>query len=161
MKNVIRKPLIKPNKVLPPPAHTKLGLMKNFVKSLDVKGPAFTYLCGKFPRLTFEKVKAGVFIGPQIRRLSKDQQFEAVLSDKEKAAWLNFEKVSNGFLGNFKAAYFTELVQDLVDSYEQLGCNMSLIMHFLFSHLDLFPLNCGDVCDEHRECFHQDISVQR
>jgi len=33
---------------------------------LDVKGPAFTYLCGKFPGLTYEKVKAGVFIGPQI-----------------------------------------------------------------------------------------------
>jgi len=47
----------------------KLGLMKNFVKALDVKGPAFTYLCGKFPRLTFEKVNTGVFIGPQIRQL--------------------------------------------------------------------------------------------
>jgi len=58
-----------------PPLHIKLGLMKNFVQALDVKGPAFTYLCGKFPRLTFEKVKAGVFIGPQIRQLFKDQQF--------------------------------------------------------------------------------------
>ena len=47
----------------------KLGLMKNFVKTVDVKIPAFTYLCGKFPRLTFEKVKAGVFIGPQIRQI--------------------------------------------------------------------------------------------
>jgi len=69
MKNVIHKPLIKPSKVLPPPIHIKLGLMKNFVKALGVKGLAFTYLCGKFPRLTFEKVKAGVFIGPQIRQL--------------------------------------------------------------------------------------------
>jgi hypothetical protein len=32
-------------------------------------------------------LKAGVFIGPQIRQLFKDQQFERVLSDKEKAAW--------------------------------------------------------------------------
>jgi len=46
MKNVIHKPLIKPSKVLPPPLHFKLGLMKNFVKALDVKGPAFTCLCG-------------------------------------------------------------------------------------------------------------------
>ena len=159
LKNVIFKPLIKPSKVLPPPLHIKLGLMKNFVKVLDVKGPAFTYLCGKFPRLSLEKVKAGVFIGPQIRQLFKDQQFEAVLSDKEKAAWQSFEKVSNGFLGNFKAANFRELVQDLVDSYEQLQCNMSLKMHFLFSHLDFFPLNCGGVGDENGELFHQDISV--
>ena len=79
MKNVIHKPLIKPSKVLPPPLHIKLGIMKNFLKALDVKGPAFMYLCGKFPTLTFEKVKAGVFIGPQIRQLFKDQQFEAVL----------------------------------------------------------------------------------
>jgi len=63
------------------------------------------------------------------------------------------------FLGNFKAAHFRELVQDLMDSYEQLGCNMLLKMHFLFSHLDFFPLNCGDVSDEHGERFHQDISL--
>ena len=40
-----------------PQLHFKFGLKKNFVKALDVKGPAFTYLCGKFPRLTFKKVK--------------------------------------------------------------------------------------------------------
>jgi len=42
MKNVIHKPLIMPIKVLPPPLPVKLGLMKDFVKALDVKGPAFT-----------------------------------------------------------------------------------------------------------------------
>jgi len=68
-------------------------------------------------------------------------------------------KVSNGFLGNFKAGNYRELVQDLVYSYEQLECNMSLKMPLLFSHLDFFPLNCGDVSDEHGERFHQDISV--
>jgi len=140
------------------PLHIKLGLKKNFVKDLDVKGPAFTYLCGKFPKLTFEKVKVGVFIGPQSRQPFKDQQFEAVLSDKEKASWQSSEKFSKGFLGNFKAANFRELVKDLVDSYEQVGCNMSLKMHF-FLHLNLFPLNCGGVCDEYGERFHQDISV--
>jgi len=53
----------------------------------------------------------------------------------------------------------SEFVQDLVDSYEQLECNMPLKMHFLFSHLALFPSHCGDMSDEHWECFHQDISV--
>ena len=57
--------------------------MKKFVKALDVKGPAFMYLCGKFPRLTFEKIKARVFIGPQIRQLFKDQQFEAVVTRRK------------------------------------------------------------------------------
>jgi len=91
-KNVTHKPLIKPSKVLPPPLHIKLEFMKNFVKALDVKGPAFTYLCGKFPRLTFEKVKAGVFIGPQIRQLLKDKQCESLLSDKEKTAWQSLKR---------------------------------------------------------------------
>jgi len=53
MKNVIHEHLIKPSKVVPPPVHIKLGLMKNFKKALDVKSPAFTYLCGKFPRRTY------------------------------------------------------------------------------------------------------------
>jgi hypothetical protein len=44
-----------------------------------------------------------------------------VLSDKERTAWQSFEKVSNVFLGNFKATNFRELIQDLMDSYEQLG----------------------------------------
>ena len=59
-----------------PPLDIKLGLMKDFVRALDVKGPAFTYLRGKFSRHTFEKIKAGVFIGPQIRQRFKGQQFE-------------------------------------------------------------------------------------
>ena len=36
---------------------------------------------------------------------------------------------------------------------------MSLKIHFSFLHLDFFPLNCGDVNDEHGERFHQDVSV--
>jgi hypothetical protein len=159
LKNVTHKPLIKPSKVLPLQLHIKLGLMKNFLRALNVNGSAFMYLCGKFPTLTFEKVRAGVFIGPQIRRHFKDQQFEAVLRDKEKASWQAFKRGLNDFLGNFKAANFREHVQDLMDLYKQLGCNMLLKKHFLFAHLDLFPLNCGDVSDEHGKRFHQDISV--
>jgi hypothetical protein len=142
-----------------PPSHINLGLKKNFIKALDVKGPAFTYLHGKLPKLTFEKVKAGVFIGPQIRQLFKDQQFEAVLNDKEKAAWKFFEKFSNGFLGNLKAANFRELLQDLVDSYDQMKCIMLQKMYFSFLQVDFVPLNCGSVSDENGENFHQDILV--
>ena len=148
MKNVIHKSLIKSSKCLPPPLHIKFGLMKNFGKVMNVRFPAFTHLCGKFPRLTFETKKAGMFVGPHIRQHFKNQKFEAVLSDKEKGTWQYFEN-----------ANFSELLQDRMDSYEQLGCNMSLKMHFLFLNLDLFPLNCGDVSDEQGERFHQDVSL--
>ena len=36
---------------------------------------------------------------------------------------------------------------------------MSLKIHFLHSHLDFFPSNCGNVSDEQGEHFHQDIAV--
>ena len=36
---------------------------------------------------------------------------------------------------------------------------MSVKMHFLPSHLDYFPQNCGDLSEEQGERFHQDIRV--
>ena len=53
-----------------------------------------------------------------------------------------------------KDEYFDNLLQ----SYQKLGCNMSLKIHFLHSHLDFFSEKCGAVSDEHGENFHQDIS---
>jgi len=39
-----------------------------------------------------------------------------------------------------------------------MGCNMSLKIHFLKSHLDsLLPEKLSEVSDEHGERFHQDI----
>jgi hypothetical protein len=64
-----------------------------------------------------------------------------------------------GFLRNVKAVNFRKLVENLITSYEKLGCNMSLNMHFLHSHLDSFLVNYGAFSDEHREHFNQDISV--
>ena len=43
--------------------------------------------------------------------------------------------------------------------YHKLGWNMSLKIHFLNSHLDFFPDNCGDVSDERGERFHQGIAA--
>jgi len=63
-----------------------------------------------------------------------------------------------GFLGNRRAQNCEELVNNLLQSYYKLGCNMSLKTHFLHSHLDILPENCGAVSDEHGEHFHQDIS---
>jgi hypothetical protein len=133
--------------------------MGNFVMALDMNCPAFAYLRKKFPRLSAEKTKSGVFIGPQIRQLFKDDYFECVLSDSEKTARESIQNVSTGLLGKVKAADFRQLVEDLLNSYEKLWCNMSLKTHFLHSHLDFFPPKCGAVSDEHGERFHQDISA--
>ena len=47
----------------------------------------------------------------------------------------------------------------MIDSYKNMGCNMSLKILFLHLYLDFFPSNCGDVSDEHEERFHQNITV--
>jgi len=111
-----------------------------------------------FPRLSEVKPKEGIFIGQQIRDLIKDEYFDRLLQDDEKAAWDSFKFIVKGFLGNRRAQNYEELVNDLLQSYQKLGCNTSLKIHFLHSHLDFFPENFGAVCDEHGEHFHQDIS---
>lgn len=157
-KNVLHPSLVEPSKILLPPLHVKLGLMKNFVKAMDRDGQAFKYLRDKFPRMSDAKVKEGVFVGPQIRDIFRDEQFDRLITGDEQCAWNAFRLVANNFLGNTKADNYKEIVEDLLVAYQKLGCNMSLKIHFLHSHLDFFPENCGAVSDEHGERFHQTIA---
>lgn len=105
--NVKYVPLVNSNKVLLPPLHIKLGLMKNFVKAMDKDGEGFAYLRGQFPKLSYAKVKEGIFIGPQIRRLLRDN-FGRKLNDRELQAWKTFSAVVNGFLGNNKTENYQQ-----------------------------------------------------
>jgi len=77
----------------------------------------------------------------------------------EQRAWHAFREVVTGFLGNRRADNYEDLVEELLSSYQKLGCNMSVKIHFLSSHLDFFLENCGSVCDEHGEHLHQDIAA--
>jgi hypothetical protein len=131
--------------------------MKQFVKAIDKEGASFKYILQKFPGLSYEKVKEGVFVGPQIRKLMKDQQFENTMKSVERKAWVSFKNVVDNFLGNHKAPNYAEIVETLLVDYQQLGCNMNLKIHFLRSHLDYFPANLGEVSEEQGERFHQDI----
>ena len=67
------QPLVELSKILLSSMHLKLGLMKNFVKAMNQEEAAFTHLREKFPRLSEAKLKEGIFIGPQIRDLIKDE----------------------------------------------------------------------------------------
>ena len=62
--------------MLLPPLHIKLGLMKNFVKALHKHGAAFQHLSTVFLGLSAAKLKEGIFVGPQIREVLKDTDFE-------------------------------------------------------------------------------------
>ena len=82
-KNIKNVPLVIGEKVLLPPLHIKLGLMKQFIKALDKERECFKYLCTKFPRLTHEKIKAGIFNDSQIRLLLKDPAFISTMKKEE------------------------------------------------------------------------------
>ena len=58
-----------------PTLHIKLGFMKQLVKALNKEDAWFKYIQEKFPNLSAEKVKEGVFVGPQIGKLNKHPDF--------------------------------------------------------------------------------------
>ena len=125
IKNVVHVPLVQPNKILMPPLHIKLGLMKNFVKKLDNNSDAFRFLRNKFPQVSDAKIKEGVFIGPQIKKIMADTRFENMLSDREKDAWVGFKSVVANFLGNKKSADYVQIVERCIDAFRLMGCNKS------------------------------------
>jgi hypothetical protein len=136
--NVENQPLVDPRKLLFPSMHLNVGLMKDFVKAMNQEEAAFTYLREKFPGLSEAKLKEGIFIGPKIRDLMKDEYFDKVLQGDEKAAWDSFKFVAKAFLGNRRAQNYEELVNNLLQSYQKLRCKVSLIIHFPHSPFGFF-----------------------
>jgi len=80
----------------------------------------------KFPNVSDAKIKEDIFIGPQIRELMQDKQFDENLNGTERNAWLSLTRICKDFLGNHKAAKHQDVVQDLLTSYKAMGCNLSL-----------------------------------
>jgi hypothetical protein len=71
-KNILRKSLVDPKKILLPPLHIKLGIMKQFVKAFPEFGHYFKYLCNFFFHFSEAKIKKGFFIAPDIGKLIFD-----------------------------------------------------------------------------------------
>jgi hypothetical protein len=72
---------VEKTKIFLPPLHITLRLTKNFVKGMDKKkGEGFAYLKQKFPQVSDAKIKAGIFVGPQIRALLGDSIFTEKLN---------------------------------------------------------------------------------
>ena len=159
--NVINEALVEREKIVFPPSHIKLGLIKQLVKALNKDGDCFKYLRSRFHRLSDEKVKSGIFNGPDIRKLMKDPEFTAYMMEIVYDAWQSFVSVVKGFLGNRRDYNYVNLVNSLLESFHKLGCHMSIKVHYLHSHLDEFPANLGNVSDEQGERFHQDSNDGR
>ena len=63
------------------------------------------------------------------------------------------------FLGNYQSAEHEKEIEELQMRFCQLWARMSIKVHFLRSHLDYFPKNCRDLCEEQSERFYQDIRM--
>ena len=109
-----------------------------------------------FPAVTYEKVKAELFDGPQIRQLMNDVASISQMNETKKNKQNVFSAVVNNFLENFKAINYVELVNNVPRAYEKLGCNMSVRVHFFHSHLHYFPKNLERFSEE-QERFHQNL----
>ena len=161
MPNIIQDPIVNRDKTIFPPLHIKLGFMKQFVKALEIEGECFQHIITALPGLSFKKIRAGVFDGPQIRTLIRDDQFVAKMTALERAAWLSYVAVVQNFLGNNKAENYSELVNRMLLAFRNLGCSRGINLHFLNSHLDQFSDNLGAVSDEQGERFHQDLKIMK
>ena len=131
--NVINTPLVREivrDRIMLPLLYIKLGLMKQYLKALNKDGECFEYISKKFPNLSSEKLKAGIFDGPQIRKLVNDPDFSISMSEIEKNAWDSFVWVIQNFLGNKKADDYVEHVEEMLSHFQQLGCNMSIKVYF-------------------------------
>jgi len=121
-----------------PPLHIKLGLAKQFVKALTPESKAFQYMCLMFPNLSKAKLKVGIFVGHQIRKILSSKELEESMSDLEKNAWQAFRMTVEGFLGNHRMEDYVMVVSNSIESYKNLGCGMSLnyifcILTWIFS----------------------------
>lgn len=67
--------------------------------------------------LSNEKFKAGIFDGPQIRKVIKDDNFVSHMTETEAAAWSSSVAVAKGVLGNNKAINYHKLVEVMLKTF--------------------------------------------
>ena len=79
-----------------------------------------------------------------MKKLLKDEDFDDTLSERNKVGLNAFRDVAHNFLRNTKASNYIELTEHMIDSYKNMGSYMSMKIHFLHSHLNFLPSNCGD-----------------
>ena len=104
------------------------------------------------------KIKSWYFWWLSDKSINKRSWFSKFHKWKESCAWSAFVEDVKNFLGNKKAVKYKGIVAKLLSSLQDMSTNMSIKLHFLYSHLDRFPKNLGNLSDEQGERFHQDIN---
>ena len=85
------------------------------------------YIAKTFPGLSMEKLKAGIFDGPETYKLMHDHTFTARMTVAEKTAWCSCVSVVREFLSNRKASNYRNLVDVMLQNFQVLSARMSII----------------------------------
>ena len=109
----------------------------------------------RFPYLSIAKIKEGIFVGSEIRKLMLNKEFDKMLNINKLYARKCFKQNCLKLLGSHKAENFKDVV-NLLHNYNVLCCKK---VHFSESHLNFFYENLEDVSDEHGERFHQGVAI--
>jgi len=89
----------------------------------------------------------------------QDKYFSLTLTTLLKMLGGHLQQLSKTSLGYFKAPNCYDLSKELLNSYEKLGCNMSVKFHFFCRHINYFPENLEAMIEEQGESFHQNIKI--
>lgn len=154
-RSIVKPPLVPPENIILPDLHIRLGICTQIIKAMDKKKNGYKYLSIKFPRLSAEKIEAGILNGPQIKALFRDNKFWSSLESTELSAWKCFDDVCSNFLGNNRSSNYRAKVNSLLLALKTLGASESLKVHILESHLDKFSEHIGAVSDQMGEQYHQ------
>ncbi|CAH0547602.1 unnamed protein product [Brassicogethes aeneus] len=123
--NRIHKELVPPEKIILPPLHIKLGIVKNFLKVVAKRDEVFRCLRDIFPRISDVKLKNGVLNGPDIRKLVKSEDFDRVLVDNEIVAWSSIKEIIVGLLGKHRSPNYEGSVRRMLDAFSKIGVNIA------------------------------------
>ena len=81
------------------------------------------------------------------------------MTGKKFVSWQLFTLATQTFLENRKAENNPESVEDKHFRCKNLDVKVNIKVYYLFTHLDCFPENLGDLSEEHGERYHYDIMV--
>ena len=101
------------------------------MKVMDKEGCEFAFLQEKFPWISMEKLKDGIFDGLQLRELMKDPMFNESLSEVEPSTWQSLKSEVTNFLGNQLSVECEKEIEKLLKSFRQLGARTSVKLHFI------------------------------
>ena len=93
--------------------------MKNFLKAMVREGSRFAFL-QKFPQISMEKLKAGIFNVPQIREHMNDPMLDRALREAKLLTWQSLKLVVTIFLENPHSEEYKKESEELQKSFCQL-----------------------------------------